>query len=53
MAAWVLWFAIFLGGIGLAEWCWKPSREARERFQHEQAEILKALEGRANKENST
>ena len=24
MAAWVLWFAIFLGGIGLAEWCWKP-----------------------------
>ena len=53
LAAWILWFAIFLGGIGLAEWCWKPSREARERLQHEQAEILKALEGRANKENST
>jgi hypothetical protein len=53
MAAWVLWFAIFLGGIWLAEWCWKPSREARERLQHEQAEILKALEGRANKENAT
>ena len=29
MAAWILWFAIFLGGIGLAEWCWKPSREAQ------------------------
>ena len=24
MAAWILWFAIFLGGIWLAEWCWKP-----------------------------
>jgi hypothetical protein len=29
MAAWILWFAIFLGGIWLAEWCWKPSREAQ------------------------
>ena len=28
LAAWILWFAIFLGGIGLAEWCWKPSRAA-------------------------
>lgn len=28
MAAWLLWFAIFLGGIWLAEWCWKPSRAA-------------------------
>jgi Na+/melibiose symporter-like transporter len=27
MAAWLLWFAIFLVGIWLAEWCWKPSRE--------------------------
>jgi len=27
MAAWVVWFAAFLGGIGLAEWCWKPDRE--------------------------
>src|SRR5258706_13104487 len=26
MAAWVVWFATFLGGIGLAEWCWKPHR---------------------------
>jgi len=24
MAVWILWFAIFLGVIGLAEWCWKP-----------------------------
>ena len=29
MAAWILWFAIFLGVIWLAEWCWKPSREAQ------------------------
>jgi hypothetical protein len=28
LAAWILWFAIFLGGIGLAEWCWKPRRAA-------------------------
>jgi hypothetical protein len=53
LAVWALWFAIFLGGIWLAEWCWKPSREARKRLQHEQAEILKALEARASKENST
>jgi hypothetical protein len=30
LAAWILWFANFLGGIWLAEWCWKPSREAPE-----------------------
>lgn len=31
MAVWGLWFAIFLGGIGLAEWCWKPrAAERRE-----------------------
>jgi hypothetical protein len=29
MAAWLLWFAIFLCGIWLAEWCWKPSRETQ------------------------
>jgi hypothetical protein len=30
MAVWILWFAIFLGGIWLAEWCWKPrAAEAR------------------------
>lgn len=28
LAAWILWFAIFLGGIWLGEWCWKPGREA-------------------------
>ena len=22
MAAWVLWFSLFMGGIWLAEWCW-------------------------------
>lgn len=27
IAAWVVWFATFLGGIGLAEWCWKPDGE--------------------------
>jgi hypothetical protein len=29
MAVWILWFAIFLGVLWLAEWCWKPSREAQ------------------------
>ena len=29
VAAWVLWFAIFLGGIWLAEWCLKPTRETQ------------------------
>ena len=28
-AAWILWFGIFLGVLWLAEWCWKPSREAQ------------------------
>ena len=40
VAAWVLWFAIFLGGIWLAEWCWQPYRAAQERLRHEQAETL-------------
>jgi hypothetical protein len=31
MAAWMLWFAIFLAGIWLAEWCWKPDRETQNR----------------------
>ena len=53
MAAWVLWFAIFMGGIWLAEWCWKPCREAQERLRHEAPETLRALEGRASKEDST
>ncbi len=29
MAAWILWFSIFLGVLWLAEWCWKPSPEAQ------------------------
>jgi hypothetical protein len=33
LTAWVLWFALFLGGIGLAEWCWKPRREAQDGTQ--------------------
>jgi hypothetical protein len=28
-AAWIVWFGIFLGVLWLAEWCWKPSREAQ------------------------
>ena len=28
IAAWILWFALFLGVLWVAEWCWKPSREA-------------------------
>jgi hypothetical protein len=35
MAAWVLWFGIFMGGIWLAEWCWKPRREAEARASKE------------------
>jgi len=27
MAAWALWFVIFLAVVGLAEWCWRPGRE--------------------------
>jgi hypothetical protein len=53
LGAWALWFALFMAGIWLAEWCWKPYREAQERRRHEQTEILRALEGRANKKNST
>jgi hypothetical protein len=34
LAAWILWFAIFLGGIWLAEWCWKPSRAAGASEEH-------------------
>jgi hypothetical protein len=38
MAAWVLWFAIFMGGVWLAEWCWTPYREAQEQLRHEKTE---------------
>lgn len=37
LAAWVLWFAIFLGGIWLAEWCWKTRREALGGTQEDSA----------------
>jgi hypothetical protein len=30
IAVWALWFVIFLAVIGLAEWCWRPGREAPE-----------------------
>jgi hypothetical protein len=53
MAAWVLWFALFMGGIWLAEWCWKPYRETQERLRHEQTETLRAIEGSAREKDST
>jgi hypothetical protein len=53
IATWALWFALFLGGIWLAEWCWRPYREAYERLRHEETKTRKALEGRASEEDST
>ena len=53
LAAWVLWFALFVGAIWLAEWCWQPYREAQGRLRQQQTEILRALEGRANEEDQT
>jgi hypothetical protein len=50
LAAWVVWFALFMGAIWIAEWCWQPYREAQERLRQKQTEILRALEGRANNE---
>ncbi len=38
MVVWILWFAIFLGGIWVAEWCWKPSREAQTGASEEHPE---------------
>ena len=38
VAVWGLWFAIFLGGIWLAEWCWKPSRNAQTGASEEHPE---------------
>ncbi len=32
LAAWALWFALFIGAIWLAEWCWQPYRAAQERL---------------------
>jgi hypothetical protein len=48
LTAWGLWFAIFVGAIWLAEWCWQPYREAHGRLRQKQTEMLRALEGRAN-----
>ena len=53
MAAWVLWFALFVGAVWFAGWCWQPYREAQERLQQEQTEALRALEGRADEDDST
>src|SRR3982074_1718018 len=44
--------ALVLGAIWLAEWCWQPYREAQARLRQKQTEILRALEGRANEEDS-
>ena len=51
LAAWALWFALFVGVIWLAKWCWQPYREAQARLRQKQTEILRALEGRANEED--
>jgi hypothetical protein len=51
-AAWALWFALFTGAVWLGERCWQPNREAQERLRHQQTETLRAIEGRANEENS-
>jgi hypothetical protein len=52
LGAWALWFALFMAGIWLAEWCWKPYREAQARRRQEQTETLRALGERASEENS-
>jgi hypothetical protein len=52
LAAWALWFALFIGAIWLGEWCWQPYRAAQARLRQKQTEILRALEGRANEEDS-
>src|SRR3984893_9281003 len=52
LAAWALWFALFIGAIWLGEWCWQPYRAAQARLRQKQTEIRRALEGRANEEDS-
>jgi hypothetical protein len=51
LAAWGLWFALFVGAIWFAEWCWQPYREAQGRLRQKQTEILRALEGRAKEKD--
>jgi len=53
MAAWAVWFALFMGAISLGDWCWRPYRETQERLRHEQTEILRAIEGTARGDDST
>jgi hypothetical protein len=38
MAVWGLWFAIFLGVIWLAEWCWKPAERPKNGASKEDSE---------------
>lgn len=52
LAAWAIWFALFIGTIWLAEWCWQPYRASQERLRQERAEVLKVLQGRDSKEDS-
>lgn len=52
LAAWALWFALFVGAIWFAERCWQPYRAAQDRLRAEQAETFKALDERNSKENS-
>jgi hypothetical protein len=52
LAAWAIWFALFIGAIWLAEWCWQPYRASQERLRQERAEVLKVLQGRDSKEDS-
>jgi heme/copper-type cytochrome/quinol oxidase subunit 2 len=38
LAAWILWFAIFLGVLWLAEWCWRSGREVQTAESEEHPE---------------
>jgi hypothetical protein len=53
MAAWAVWFVLFMGAVWLGKWCWRPYRETQERLRHEQTEILRAIEGTARGDDST
>jgi ABC-type polysaccharide/polyol phosphate export permease len=46
LTAWGLWFALFLGGIWLGGWCWKPYREALERQRSEENRVVAAIDTR-------
>ena len=52
LAAWALWFALFIGAIWLAEWCWQPYRASQERLRQERAEVLERLKVRDSREDS-